>query len=368
MSNIFRNTNPITTQGDAVVGDANGVPSRLAIGTKGFVPQSNGTTLAYVPGQTDTNRITASYTVLDNDGYRTIIATTAPSNVTFSSRSSDTVTFTGAHGMLTGCPIAFNGAGTPPTGLTSGTEYYAIVTSTTACKFATSIANALAGTAVTLSGDGSSTRTWAPGIAVVLPTAADNTDRVLVVKKDYATSAPAVAVVPEASGETLDGGIGIVISTQHASRTVVCENSLWYVVGRVISNTRYQKKNLAASLSSSTDPVTDLGFANLTIGRIYRLSITAQIQITGTTSTESSSLVANHNGAALLFISFRQDGQSDESNWGGGNSTVFVATATTITFDFNRASGGNLIGDATSPNATYAILEELPAHEVTSAW
>lgn len=208
-----------------------------AAGTVGKVLASNGTSApTWVPGQTDTNRITASYTVLDGDGYRTIIATTAPSNVTFSSRSSNEVTFSGAHGMLTGAPIMFNGSGTPPAGLTKYVTYYAIVTSSTACKFATSISDALAGTAVTITDDGSGTRTWAPGIAVVLPTAADNTDRRIVVKKSYAAVRPMVAIIPEASGETIDGSAGLLVPVQGDSYEVTAENGIWYVTGRSASS------------------------------------------------------------------------------------------------------------------------------------
>lgn len=190
-----------------------------------------GGVVAYVAGAsgfTDQNRITASYNVLDADGYRKIIATTAPTQLTFSSQATNVVTFTASHGMLTGAPIYMDSTGVPPTGLTSGIVYYAIVTGATTAKFATSIANALAGTAVTISGNGSGTRTFTPGIAVVLPTAADNTDRVLVIKKAY-SAAGMVALVPEAAGETIDGLVGTTLAGQYDSVTITAENSVWYM-------------------------------------------------------------------------------------------------------------------------------------------
>ncbi len=177
----------------------------------------------------DTNRITASYTITDTDGYTKIVATTAPTQLTFSSRSGDTVTVTAPHGMATGCPIYMDSATTPFSGsFTNGTVCYAIVISSTSFKFATSIANALAGTAITLSSDGTGTHTFTCGVAVILPTAADNTDRKIVIKKGYAGNGM-VAVIPEAVGETIDGLVGITLAGRHDAATLSAENGVWYM-------------------------------------------------------------------------------------------------------------------------------------------
>jgi hypothetical protein len=213
--------------------------STVNFGGGGVVSYSSGATY------TDTHRITASYTVTDADGYAKIIATTAPAQLTFSSRSSDTITFTAAHGMLTGAPIFMDSTGTAPTGLTNGIVYFAIVTSATACKFATTIANALAGTAVNLSGDGSGTRTFTPGIAVVLPTAADNTDRTLIIKKAYSGDGM-LAIIPEAAGETIDGAVGITLASQHDGVTLSAENGVWYM-DRYVQSWLYAPPNASGS-------------------------------------------------------------------------------------------------------------------------
>lgn len=191
--------------------------------------RSSGGVESYVGGGSSLN-ITAGYTVTDTDGVRRITATTAPSTLTFSSRSSDTVTFTGAHGMVTGTPIQFTGSGTICTGLTNYSLYYAIVTSSTACKFATSIANALAGTAVTLSGDGSGTRTWTCGVGVMLPTAADNPGRVISIGLTYAAPAQMLAIIPEASGETIDGLTGLTLAFSADRVTIYCDGTKWYAL------------------------------------------------------------------------------------------------------------------------------------------
>jgi hypothetical protein len=58
-----------------------------------------------------------------------------------------------AHGLVTGDPVTFV-SGTTFTGLTAGTRYFAIKASATTFQVATTYANAIAGTAVALSADG----------------------------------------------------------------------------------------------------------------------------------------------------------------------------------------------------------------------
>lgn len=90
----------------------------------------------------------------------------APTKVlTFASRSSDTVTVTGADShahneVQTGQAVFYATTGTVITGLSDDTTYYAIRVTATSFKLATSIANANAGTAITLSGDGTGTQTF----------------------------------------------------------------------------------------------------------------------------------------------------------------------------------------------------------------
>lgn len=78
--------------------------------------------------------------------------------------ANDDVTTTTAHGISTGCPLLFaTVTGTAPTGLTTGTTYFAIVTSPVKFKLASSSANALAGTAVNITAlTGGGTFTFTP--------------------------------------------------------------------------------------------------------------------------------------------------------------------------------------------------------------
>lgn len=94
-------------------------------------------------------------------------AATAPTKVFgFASRSGNVITATGvdnhAHNELqTGQAVTYNNSGgTVITGLTNATVYYVIRISATTFSLATTRANAVAGTAITLTGDGTGTHTF----------------------------------------------------------------------------------------------------------------------------------------------------------------------------------------------------------------
>lgn len=93
-------------------------------------------------------------------------AGTAPTKVfTFSSRSGNTITITGsdnhAHNELqTGQAVLYDTTSGVITGLTDNTTYYLIRIAYNQFQLATSLANAIAGTAITLSSDGSGTQTF----------------------------------------------------------------------------------------------------------------------------------------------------------------------------------------------------------------
>lgn len=84
---------------------------------------------------------------------------------TFSSRSGNVITVTGLtnaanNEFQTGCFVRYSTSGSVITGLTNNTDYYVIRVSNTTFSLATSLANANAGTAITLSSDGSGTQTF----------------------------------------------------------------------------------------------------------------------------------------------------------------------------------------------------------------
>jgi microcystin-dependent protein len=93
-------------------------------------------------------------------------ASSAPTKTfTFSSRSSNTITVTGAdnhaHNELqTGQAVLYDTTSGAITGLVDNTTYYLIRIAYNQFQLATSVANANAGTAITLSSDGSGTQTF----------------------------------------------------------------------------------------------------------------------------------------------------------------------------------------------------------------
>jgi hypothetical protein len=106
-----------------------------------------------------------------------IVLSTAFSNavgtatVTITIATPAVVTWT-AHGLVTGSPVVFTTTGALPTGITAGTTYYAITSSTLGAntfQIATSVANAQAGTAVATSGTQSGTHTGTTSATVQGP-------------------------------------------------------------------------------------------------------------------------------------------------------------------------------------------------------
>lgn len=93
-------------------------------------------------------------------------ASSAPTKVfTFASRSSNTITVTGVDNHAnnenqTGQAVLYTAASGAMTGLTHNTTYYLIRVTATTFQLATSVANANAGTAITLSSDGTGAQTF----------------------------------------------------------------------------------------------------------------------------------------------------------------------------------------------------------------
>lgn len=98
------------------------------------------------------------------------VATNSAANVTITIASPGVVSET-AHGRGLGSPVTFSTTGALPTGLTSGTVYWVIPIDANSYKVATTIANAIAATAVNTSGSQSGTQS-ASG-SILMTTAAD---------------------------------------------------------------------------------------------------------------------------------------------------------------------------------------------------
>jgi hypothetical protein len=90
----------------------------------------------------------------------TVAAATAKTFTTVD-QAQETATVT-AHGYATGRKGQLTTSGTLPTGLSLATDYFIIAVDANTVKFATSLANALAGTPVNLTGAGTGTHTFTP--------------------------------------------------------------------------------------------------------------------------------------------------------------------------------------------------------------
>lgn len=83
-----------------------------------------------------------------------------------------------AHGITGACPVVYtNSGGGLPTGITTGTIYYTVpsLITTNTYSLATTVTNALAGTAITTTGTSTGTQTRTGGNALASTTAADIT-------------------------------------------------------------------------------------------------------------------------------------------------------------------------------------------------
>ena len=97
--------------------------------------------------------------------------TVGTATVTITIATPGVITWT-AHGLVTGSPVVFTTTGALPTGITAGTTYFAITSSTLGVntfQIATSAANAAAGTAITTSGTQSGVQTATTSATVQSP-------------------------------------------------------------------------------------------------------------------------------------------------------------------------------------------------------
>lgn len=125
---------------------------------------ANKPTLVYTQSiATYANNTTYSF-IAGGDGYAdvTLSVRSGSSDVSVSAASSTTDALTStAHGMATGDSGYISTAGTLPAGLSTNTLYWVIVVDANTFKLATSLANALAGTAIDLTTNGAGTHTLA---------------------------------------------------------------------------------------------------------------------------------------------------------------------------------------------------------------
>lgn len=125
---------------------------------------------------------------------------------------------------------------------------------------------------------------------------------------------------------------------------------------------KFQTKTNGANLNTS-GTITGLTFSNLTIGETYQVRLRGIMKCD---SSHSATFVKIfHDGNELAEMRTSQvtaDGGEDLRTDYTVMTDPFVATATTVTFDFT-------VGGSTSNGGPfYATLEELPNHVETDEW
>lgn len=128
----------------------------------------NGSALSRVTGNQDTNVINVQGEKITADSL--VFAGTAtvntPSNKDWASSEVDTatdlITTATTAGLYTGLAVTVTTAGVLPTGLATSTTYYIVYVANNVFGFATTRANALAGTLINLTAAGSGTSTVVP--------------------------------------------------------------------------------------------------------------------------------------------------------------------------------------------------------------
>lgn len=127
---------------------------------------------------------------------------------------------------------------------------------------------------------------------------------------------------------------------------------------------KYAIHSLTADILSNTNDIASLRFSNLEIGKKYRLTMKRQAVDGGATAA----LLAIHNGSQLLNVRGNTDSTSSNDRSSTGVSVIFVATGTTITFNYEESDGGAFLEGNGTTQETFAMLEELPNHVVTTQW
>lgn len=198
---------------------------------------------------------------------------------------------------------------------------------------------------------------------VTLPTAADNANRQITIKK--VDSGTGSVTIDGEGAETIDGATTIEFFNQYNFITVNCDGTSWHITDKNITN-RWQKHELSGdqNTSSGGGGETSLNFANLEVGKIYRLTVHMSALLTGTNGSPPPDtgldIWTYHNGSPILKTEFRHHRLSDNGQRSGKFSDVliFKATGTTLIFQSFMDGTATLRADD-----TYTILEELNNYE-----
>ena len=126
--------------------------------------------------------------------------------------------------------------------------------------------------------------------------------------------------------------------------------------------TKWQKKTYTGSITAATSGISELAFSNLTIGKTYKITLSAEILVSGNSSTEQMGIQVVNNSNIVARLESRHDqGTADNKGLMASSVGIFKATAATLTTSVDKAGTGTVVNPK-------VFLEELPDHEEVSVW
>jgi hypothetical protein len=196
-----------------------------------------------------------------------------------------------------------------------------------------------------------------------LPTAASAIGKRYTVIKTDSDETKIVTVDPNGA-ETVDGAASVTVGTQYEARTLASNGTSWFTLAHYKRHL-YQIKTLSADAGAAVTGIAALGFANLEVGKVYRMTMHAKMSVD---ASNQGTLDALHNGTIIAEIRFDGDTGIGGNLFGAGASAIFVAVATTVTFNWTRGGGVTALNGNGTTAETWSMLEELPNAIVTAKW
>jgi len=129
-----------------------------------------------------------------------------------------------------------------------------------------------------------------------------------------------------------------------------------------VEGSRWQKRKLTTDVTTTTANISDLGFAYLTIGKKYRVTMQSVFVATTSNSPDFGLFEASHNSAVIARATARTDTYGARRDFGYDVGTIFKATATTLVFNATLGGSTELKGDNTF-GETWVMLEELALYD-----
>ena len=133
---------------------------------------------------------------------------------------------------------------------------------------------------------------------------------------------------------------------------------------------KWQEKLLASDVSGAADgDVSGLSFTGLTVGKTYRVTLQARIQVDSGTNTFRLSYYDQSGGAGNIIARYNYD-ELESANQVKTASVTAIFTAQTSNLYLRResTSTNDTISGNSSRGESFATLEQLDTHTETTEW